>query len=149
MQPIFAFACRMRGNEHETIYNLPTASKAKSEYLRDVQDCYPDAKYTDVRVRKLGGPHTSDEFRRNAKYRGMPDLECGQRVMIDEWPGTIVGHNYSANFDVLMDPGSPYGDCTLNAHPMDVTLLPANDQHNAPPWAVAVDAPVLRLAVED
>lgn len=125
MQHVFAFACRMRGNEHETIYNMPAASKAKAEYLLDVQDCYPDAKYTDVRVRKLGAPHTSDAFRRNAKYRGMPHVECGQRVFIEGWPGTIVGHNDSANFDVLMDPGSPYGDGILNAHPCDLTL-PAN-----------------------
>ena len=33
-------------------------------------------------------------------------LSLCQRVFIEGWAGTIVGHNDSANFDVLMDPGT-------------------------------------------
>ena len=105
--------------------NARTAAKAKADYLLDLQEAWPDYKFTDLRVRKVGGPYTSDSFRRNAAYRGLPDVECGQRVIVGDARGVIVGHNSSANFDVLFDDDSPeYPGLTLNVHPASLTLEP-------------------------
>lgn len=109
--------------EFRRIVNERTPGKAKAAYLMDLNESWPDYKYTDLRVRKLGGPHTSDRFRHNARYRGMPDVVCGQRVRVGRASGVIVGHNSSANFDVMFDDDSPeYAGLTLNVHPQSVEL---------------------------
>lgn len=123
MTAIYAFACRLRWHDHETIYNAPTASAAKYRYLLDVREPCPDVRFTDIRIRKIGQPHTSADFKRNAAYRGMPNVECGQRVRVGDADGVIVGHNGSANFDVLFDADSRYGGLVLNVHPCDIVLL--------------------------
>lgn len=120
---IYAFACTVKGADWpHTIINTTTAGKAKKRYHNDVTDCWPDVKFTDIRVRKLGGPHTSERFIANAKYRGMPDVRCGQRVKVGESFGWIVGHNSSCNFNVLFDEGRLAGG-TYNVHPSEVTLI--------------------------
>lgn len=123
MNELFAFACRLRGSEHETTYNARTAAAAKYQFHLDIRDPCPDAKWTDIRVRKVGGPHTSAGFMRTATYRGMPDVRCGQRVRVGDANGVIVGHNSSANFDVLFDADSRYGAQVLNVHPSDIRCL--------------------------
>lgn len=112
--------------EFERIINARSAGKAKREYLDSIRDAGRDYGFTDLRVRKLGQPHTSERFRNNARYRGMPDVECGQRVRVGDGVGVIVGHNSSANFDVLFDDeSSKYAGLTLNVHPQEVELLNA------------------------
>lgn len=125
MKPIFSFACRTSWAPQwgETIYNSTSAGKAKVEHFYQVRDAWPDTKYTEIRVRKVGGPRTSERFRHNAAYRGMPDVKCGQRVKVGEAFGSIVGHNASANFDVLFDEGGKYGGMTLNVHPSEIELV--------------------------
>lgn len=119
---IFAFECRIAGHEGASIFNAWTRAQAKSEFLRNIGDCLPDVRFTDLRARKLGGPVTSETFRRTAAYRGMPHVRCGQRVRVGDSSGAIVGVNESANFDVLFDgPGPRYGR-VLNVHPGDVEL---------------------------
>lgn len=123
--PLFAFACRTSWAPQwgETIYNARTAGQAKVRHFWQVRDAWCDTKFTDIRCRKVGGPHTSERFKDNAKYRGMPDVRCGQRVRVgDHGDGVIVGHNASANFDVLFDTGRWAGQ-TLNCHPQSVELL--------------------------
>ena len=89
------------------VVNARSAGKAKSQYLR-----------------KVGAARTSESFMRNAAYRGMPYVECGNRVLVGNARGVIVGHNSSANFDVLFDDDSPkYPGLTLNVHPSEVTLV--------------------------
>jgi len=124
MADVHAFACRLRSSEHETIVNNLSAGAAKYRFLLDVRDPWPDTKYTDIRVRKIGPAHTSEQFLRNAKYRGMPHIRCGDRVRVGEEEGAIVGHNGSANFDVLFTSGKWAGQ-TLNVHPSEVMLLDA------------------------
>lgn len=122
---IFAFECRHKdGDWGGTIINSTSAGRAKSDYLLDVRDVWPDVEYTDIRVRKLGGPHTSDGFVRNARYRGLPEVKCGQRVQVGDSTGWIVGHNSSANFDVLFDSGRLKGG-PYNVHPCEIKLLEA------------------------
>jgi hypothetical protein len=129
-RPVFAFAARVVNAPDwgETIYNTTTAGRAKREHQLSVSDAWPDIEFTAIRVRKLGAPHTSAEFRRNARYRGLPQVRCGQRV---ELPlvcggsafGTIVGHNASANFEVLFDDDSALAGRTCNVHPEELRIL--------------------------
>jgi hypothetical protein len=120
---IFAFAVRHRLADYGTIINAASRGAALYEYLLHVRDCWPDVKYTDLRARKIGPSHTSEQFKLNAAYRGMPDLRCGQRVLVNGCEGVVVGHNGSANFDVLFDPESKFKGARLNVHPSDCKLL--------------------------
>jgi hypothetical protein len=107
--------------------NARSAGKAKGEYHRDLTESWPDVPFTKIRARKIGKPMTSERFRANAKYRGMPDVECGQRVTVNGNAGTITGHNSSANFEVLFDDDAPHYDgLKLNVHPQDVVLIRHN-----------------------
>jgi len=121
---VFSFEVWVRDrHDFRRVINARTAAKAKADYLLDLKDAGYGYTFTDLRVRKIGQPRTSDEFRRNAAYRGMPDLECGQRVIVGEGRGVIVGHNSSANFDVLFDDDcKKYAGMTLNVHPGDIKL---------------------------
>lgn len=95
-----------------------TAGKAKADYFRDVRDCWPDVKYTDIVCRVIGGPVTDSEFERTATYRNVPFARVGMRVQFvdDGAEGVIAGKNSSANFDVLFVSGKNKG-LTLNCHP--------------------------------
>jgi hypothetical protein len=94
---MFAFACRVAWAPRcgETIYNHSSAGKAKLEHFYAVREAWPDTKFTDIRARKHGAPHTSDGFRHNTEYRGMPEVRCGDRVRVGDSEGAIVGHNSS------------------------------------------------------
>lgn len=110
--------------------NARSAGKAKGEYHRDLTESWPDVLFTKIRARKIGKPVTSERFRANAKYRGMPDVECGQRVTVNGNAGTITGHNSSANFEVLFDDDAPnYAGLKLNVHPQDVVLIRHNSDY--------------------
>jgi hypothetical protein len=126
---VFAFACRHKDSTHETVINDVSAAKAKYRYFLDVREPWPDVKFIDFRVRKIGAAHTSERFKANALYRGMPDVRCGDRVTVGQDEGVIVGHNSSANFDVLFTSGRWKG-ITLNVHPQEVKLAPV------PKWDV-------------
>lgn len=126
MKPLYSFACRVSWapDWDETIYNAHTAGQAKARHFWQVHDAWDSTKFTDIRVRKIGAPHTSDRFIENARYRGLPDVRCGQRVRVgSDGEGVIVGHNSSANFDVLFETGKWAGR-VLNCHPQEVELLP-------------------------
>ena len=104
--------------------NHRSAGKAKAEFLSELNDPWPDYRYTDLRAQKLGPARTSEDFKRNARYRGVPDVECGQPVKVGNGRGVIVGHNSSANFDVLFDDDSPeFAGLTLNCHPGTVEYI--------------------------
>ena len=104
------------------VINARSSGKAKSEYHADVSECL-DVQYTAIRCRKIGGPQTSDDFVRLCKHRGV-QVRCGHRVAVGDGRGVIVGHNSSANFDVLFDADSPeYADLKLSVHPSSVELV--------------------------
>lgn len=120
---VFAWEVSVKGTDWTKIVNARTSGQAKRDYHLDVRDAWPDVPYTAMRCRKIGAPHTSERFKHNARYRGMPDVQCGQRVKVGEARGVIVGHNDSANFDVLFDDDSPkYAGLKLNCHPSGVEL---------------------------
>lgn len=127
MNEVFAFACGVVGQEPTRTVNHRSAGKAKAAYLADVRDCWPDVQFTDLFARKLGPAVTSDQFKRNALYRGMPEVRCGTRVLVataqGQARGAIVGHNASANFDVLFDDDGPlFAGLVLNVHPGDIKV---------------------------
>lgn len=111
---IQAFAVRLRGSPHETIINSSSAGRAKSQYVRGCDLC--DVRFTDVRVRRCGGPVTTADLVRVAEYRGVPFVRAGMRVQVGQHSGRIVAHNDSANFNVLFEDG-PYAGEVLNCHP--------------------------------
>lgn len=120
---VFSFEVSVKGRDWAKIVNARTAGRAKHDYYRDLMESWPNIPYTALRCRKLGAPQTSAQFVRNAEYRGMPDIKCGTRVLVGTEKGTIVGHNSSANFDVLFDEDSPkYHGMTLNVHPSSVVV---------------------------
>lgn len=120
---LFAWEVSVKGTDWTKIVNARTSGQAKRDYHLDVRGAWPDVPYTAMRCRKIGAPHTSERFKHNAAYRGMPDVKCGQRVKVGEARGVIVGHNESANFDVLFDADSPkYAGLKLNCHPSGVEL---------------------------
>ena len=90
--------------------------QAKSSYLAHVRDAYPDMPYTLVRARKVAGPKSSADFIRCATYRGLPHVRCGDPVTVDGDHGTVVGHNGSANFEILFSTGK-YAGQTVPVHP--------------------------------
>lgn len=123
MNEVYSFEVSVTGTDWTKLINARSAGKAKAEYWRDVNDCW-DVPFTAIRVRKIGRPETSENFIRNAIYRGLPDVRCGQRVKVGNACGVIVGHNGSANFDVLFDEDSPrFPNRRLNVHPADCELL--------------------------
>lgn len=88
-------------------------------------DAWPDIPFTLVRVRKLGPPQSSPGFIRNAEYRQLPGLRCGQRVTVGTATGVVVGHDGAANFEVIFDDDSPkYPGKTLSVHPSGIALVP-------------------------
>jgi hypothetical protein len=123
---VSAFEVSVKGTTWSAIVNASSPGKAKGSYHREVCDAWPDVPYTAMRCRKMGGPHSSEQFLNNARYRGMPGVRCGQRVLVGEERGVIVGHNASANFDVLFDADSKYRGQTLNVHPESIVLVGRN-----------------------
>lgn len=125
---VFAWECNVRGGKGwQRTINHVTAGKARYEYLLDLRDAWPDATFADITVRKIGPAHTSEAFKRTATYRGMPALTCGQRVEVCSGShralGVIVGHNDSANFDVLFDEDTYFKGGIGNVHPSEILAL--------------------------
>lgn len=120
---VFCFEVGIVGREYSSTFNASSRGKAKMEYIRELDGCFPDLNFTQVRARKVGGPRTSEQFKRMAAYRGLPNVKCGDRVRVGVCAGTIVGHNASANFNVLFDADSPkHPGMTLNVHPDEMQL---------------------------
>jgi hypothetical protein len=130
-----AFECSVVDTDWKAVINERTASRAKAKYFRHVREAWPSIPFTAFRVRVLGRPVTSEDFERVATYRGV-DFRCGDRVRVGQDGGVIVGHNGSANFDVLFDAGTRYPD-------------QRRDSHFTPPSNVRKFAPVEPLADED
>lgn len=119
-----AFACRLRGETHETVIHATSPGRAKHEYLLDLD--FAGVKYTDIRVRLLGRPINTDGIRRVAEYRGVPFARAGMEVIVGTSRGWIVGHNASANFDVEFFSG-PYAGERVNCHPNSEIAYLADD----------------------
>ena len=120
MNEVFAFEVTVEGFP-PVIYNHRTAGKAKTLAFRDLSASYESYRYTDLHVRKLGAPYSSERFISNAEYRGLPNARCGQRVVVGNKMGVIVGHNSSANFNILFDEDAPeFAGMILNVHPSEV-----------------------------
>ena len=116
---IFAFECRVEGEEIRAIVNAPTAGKARYRYWLRASDACPDLKLIDITVRKVGRPHTDERLLRVCDLRGMR-LAAGDRVRLANGEaGTIIGAGYGADFEVWLDGGR-----SGFVHPGDITPIP-------------------------
>jgi hypothetical protein len=123
MADVSAFECWVVGSAHRTVVNAESLGKAKSQFLRhSLYDL--DIPFTVIRARAVGAPVTSEDFRRVAVYRGLPNVKCGQECVVSGDRGVIVGHNSSSNFDVLFRSGR-YSGQVLNVHPHSIDSFPS------------------------
>jgi hypothetical protein len=100
--------------ESTTVVVARSRGAAKYRHYLAVRDVWCEFPFTAVRARAVAGFHESDGFRSCMEYRRVPFARVGMRVRLDGGPeGTIVGHNSSANLDVMLD---GYDD-VLNCHP--------------------------------
>jgi hypothetical protein len=126
--PVYAYEVSVVGRDWSQVVNASTRGRAKKEYHRDLLDSWPDIPFTALRARKLGPAQSSSAFIRCAEYRGV-SLRCGQAVAVHCGPGVlgrgvVVGHNASANFDVLFDADSPrHAGLRLNVHPSEIEVV--------------------------
>jgi len=102
-------------------WEFTTTSPGKARYMAyiDSCDCFEITfkKFIELtRVNSTGGIITSEAFKKNAEYRGIPFAYCGMVVKVGDDMGNIVGHNDSANLDVLFSSGK-YKGIVLNCHP--------------------------------
>ena len=111
---ISAYECSVKGERWARVVNHSSPGKAKAEYFRDVKESWQDILFTAIRCRRIGAPVNPPGFDRVVEYRGV-SFKCGDRVLVGKDHGYIVGHNSSANFDVLFDSGQ-----TLNVHPASI-----------------------------
>lgn len=119
--PLRAYACSVKGSDWgETIVRARSQGKAKVSHWHNVRESWQDVPYTAVRARVTSSVPFDAGFARNAKYRGIEFAKIGMRVRVAGMAGVIVGHNSSANLDVLFDESG----WTLNCHPhSDVTYF--------------------------
>lgn len=119
MITVSAFECRIRGLGGTFIVNAPSRGSAKSEAFLGIRSLRDDIRFIDVSVRKVGPAVSSQAFLRTVGYRGIPHVRCGDQVMVGEDVGVIVGHNDSANLEVIFYRGGVLKGASLNVHPGD------------------------------
>lgn len=123
MEQVSAYECSVVGTNWTEIVNAKSSGKARAHYWRDVAESWPSIPFTAVRARRVGPAHSSPEFLRCAEYRGVT-LRCGDAVRVGPGTGVIVGHNGSANFDVLFSRDSPvYPGLRLSVHPSEIAPI--------------------------
>lgn len=106
-----------------TVVNATSAGRAKRDRHLSISDAWPEVPYTSMRARVAGAPQSSADFLRCAANRGRPEVRCGDKVRVRDSTGTIVGHNSSANWNVLFHDGE-YAGLRLNVHPESCEVLP-------------------------
>lgn len=112
MEELKSYDCSLDG-KHWTTINATSKGKAKSMFYYSLEI---DFKYTSIKCRINGYPYTSDDFKRNAKYRNIEFAYCGMAVQVEHRKGVIIGHNSSANLDILFLDGEFKGQ-VINCHP--------------------------------
>lgn len=108
------YQCSLVGIDHWWSVNSTSYGKAKSEFYRMLD--MDGIEFTSIRCKCIGMPHTSEDFKRNAKYRNIEFAYCGMVIDVSGEKGVIVGHNSSANLDVLFTTGKNKGH-VFNCHP--------------------------------
>ncbi len=99
--------------DHESIVAAPTAGAAKYRKWLDIKECWEDTPITSMRARRVREYVEPAGFRSCVDGRGIAFARIGMRVQLsDGTSGRIVGHNSSANLDVLV------GRVVYNVHPL-------------------------------
>lgn len=116
MTALRAYECQIIGADWTSVVHSTTRGKARYQYWLHAREPFPDLKITQIRVRSVGPPQTSDAFLRTAEYRGVPFARIGMQVEVGGDRGVITEKNSSANFNVLFEAG-PHAGVELNCHP--------------------------------
>lgn len=113
----FILQCfRKFGQVHSShLYQNCTTSHPRPQHLI-LDSQVSDALYTAIRCRKTGSPKAIEAFQQVANYRGIPFAKIGMRVEVDGEKGLIMGHNSSANFNILFLDGC-FKNRVLNCQP--------------------------------
>lgn len=111
-----SYSCSVIGHPHSTNIIAHSAGKARYAFMIDVRESLPDIRFQDISVHSNRRIIEPAGFRRNAEYRQIPFAMIGMKVIVSGESGRIVGHNSSANLDVLFEDGKWAGQ-TLNCHP--------------------------------
>lgn len=107
------YKCSLDG-EHWWSTFASSSGQAKQAYIRMLDGCYDNC-YLSILCR-VDSCKTSQEFKDNAKYRGISFAYVGMNVKVSGDKGIIVGHNSSANLDIYFLEGYNKGQ-KLNCHP--------------------------------
>lgn len=103
------YKCSLDGKHWWSTF-ATSAGQAKQAYIRMLDGCGDDC-YLSILCR-VDSPKTTQAFKDNAKYRGIPFAYVGMNVKVDGCKGVIVGHNSSANLDVYFHEGDKIGKNT-------------------------------------
>jgi hypothetical protein len=111
----FKVRVKGRGDDYWSSCIAISVSQAKYKFFLEMEFENPFKEVMSCfQVRRDGELYqTSEEFKLNAVYRGIEFAYCGMRVEVAGKPGVIIGHNSSANLDVLFDGW----DALSNCHP--------------------------------
>lgn len=112
MKELRSYECSLDG-EHWSTYNALSRGKAKMKYYYELD---MEISYLAIKCRVNGAVFTSDDFKRNAKYRGIEFAYCGMVIKSEEFEGVITGYNSSCNLNVLITNGNFKGQY-LSFHP--------------------------------
>jgi hypothetical protein len=95
---VFAWQCSVpnapwcdRGETHWHTVNAPTRGAAKAYYWRHVCDAWPDIAFTEIMCRKKGPPESDAAFLIGVRYRGIPDVRCGDCIGVPGGDAVVVG----------------------------------------------------------
>lgn len=102
--------------------------QAKAEYLRDIRDPFPSAKFTDIRSAKLAGTPTDPRLKWIAKKRGLPFLRIGIKVRFAGGLGEIIGSCEAGNIRIYMESGKYAGQRIYNHPKWDIEYLDENGE---------------------
>lgn len=107
------YKCSLDGKHWWSTFATSTG-QAKQAYIHMLDGCADDC-FLSI-ICRVDSPKTTQAFKDNAKYRGIPFAYVGMNVKVHGNKGIIVGHNSSANLDVYFLEGDNKGK-KLNCHP--------------------------------
>lgn len=113
-----AYSCTVVGTEWNTVIHALSAPKAKYLYWRHVVDAWPDVPFTAIRVRTLGLPRTTEQFRHTAEYR-KAWFRLGDKVKVGQSLGFVADSDDSANFVVHCTEGE-WANRIIHAHVSEI-----------------------------
>jgi hypothetical protein len=111
-----------RDDINYSILNGISEGYVKSKFYKNLKD-FLKIKFTDVRVKLLGAPYSSEGFLKNAKYRNLPNLRCGDLVDVNGNLGYVIGYGSSALIEIIFEKYQNKKNVTLFVHPDEIKMV--------------------------